>query len=104
MKNLWCWRCKLEIPMLDEEEFSYAQKLYREVIQNTKLTKDPKLRFKPLLEYYHQLTRYEETEPDAIMHHRIALYGQTCEKCGKPYRTPMASFCAACGNIKDKNK
>jgi len=21
MKMLWCWRCKAEMPMLDEEEF-----------------------------------------------------------------------------------
>jgi hypothetical protein len=21
MKVLWCWRCKMEIPMLDEEEY-----------------------------------------------------------------------------------
>lgn len=26
MKNLWCWRCKMEIPMLDEEEFDQAYK------------------------------------------------------------------------------
>lgn len=98
MKELWCWRCKMKIPMLDEEEFAIAYKLYSEAIREVKFGKNRELRFKPLLDYYKSITGYDETEPNAIMHHRIAQYGPICEKCGKPYRTPQASFCAACGN------
>jgi len=82
----------MDVPMLDEDEFEKASELYSSGF------KDRSLRFKPLLDYYNDLTGYEYTNPNAIMHHEIALYGPPCEKCGKPYRTPLATFCAACGN------
>ena len=93
MKTLWCWRCKMELPMLDEEEFKRAKELYSLVFKSAKPD-----RFKPLLDYYNKLTGFGETNHAAIMHHEIALYGSPCEKCGKPYRTPLATFCAVCGN------
>ena len=82
--------------MLDEEEFEKARELYSLGFKNG--VSDRLERFKLLLDYYNNLTGFEETEPNAIMHHEIALYGPPCENCGKPYRTPLATFCAACGN------
>lgn len=96
MKNLWCWRCRMEIPMLDEEEFAIAFELYGNAFKMVGASREE--RFRPLFQYYKYLTGFDETEPNAIMHHRIAQYGPQCENCGKPYRTPQASFCAACGN------
>lgn len=96
MKNLWCWRCKMEVPMLDEEEYTVAWKLYTDAFQAKGKTRYE--RFKPLLDYYKEVTGFEESEPNAIMHHRISQYGPPCGNCGKPYRTPQASLCAACGN------
>ena len=93
MKTLWCWRCKMDVPMLDEEEFKKAKELYSLGFKSAKSD-----RFKLLLEYYKALTGFEETEPNAIMHHEIALYGPICENCNKPFRSPQASFCAFCGN------
>jgi hypothetical protein len=98
MKILWCWRCKMEIPMLDEEEYLIAHKLYLESFNRRKSGMTREEGFKPLLDYYKDITGFEETEPNAVMHHRIVQYGPPCEKCGKPYRTPKASFCAACGS------
>ena len=91
------WRCKMELAMLNEEEYEIAYKLYGDCIRNLNAT-DRKNRFKPLLDYYKAVTREEETEPNEIMHHRIAQYGPRCENCGKPYRTPQATLCPACGN------
>jgi hypothetical protein len=102
MEKLWCWRCKMEIGMLDEEEFAIAAELYGEGIRSLKNFSDIASRFKPLLDYYNSVTGENETEPNAIMHHSIEQYGPPCEKCGKPYRTPQASFCAACGNKRNK--
>lgn len=82
--------------MLDEDEFAIAAEMYRAAFKTKGKTREE--RFKPMLDYYFEVTGLEETEPNAIMHHRIAQYGPQCEKCGKPYRTPVASFCAACGN------
>lgn len=83
--------------MLDEEEYLIANKLYLLGMKNIS-SRDRKIRFKELLDYYKEVTGFEETEPNAIMHHRIAQYGAPCENCGKPYRTPRASFCVACGH------
>jgi hypothetical protein len=83
--------------MLDEEEFGHAHELYREGFR-VKPDGDESIRWGKLLDYYFDITGYRETEPAAIMHHRISQYGPPCENCGKPYRTPEASFCAACGH------
>lgn len=88
--------------MLDETEFMEAARLYRKAF-DTKHTTDLSERFTELFIYYFRLTGEIETEPNAIMHHRIALYGPPCEKCGKPYRTSKASFCAACGNKRNQH-
>lgn len=84
--------------MLDEDEYARAYELYGEAIRDINREGGRLVRFKSLLDYYKEVTGWDETEPNAIMHHRIAQYGPPCEKCGKPYRTPQASFCAACGH------
>ena len=81
--------------MLDDLEFIKAKELYSAAFKNAHPD-----RFQPLLNYYNQLTGLDETEPAAIMHHQISQYGKICNNCGKPYRTPLAKFCAACGNKK----
>lgn len=87
----------VEIPMLAEAEYQIAYRLYGEGIRNPTSELTTEARYKPLLDYHKEVTGMEETEPNAIMHHRIAQYGPPCENCGKPYRTPKGSFCAACG-------
>jgi len=87
----------MEIPMLDEEEYWKAYELYGVGMKNWR-GGSRREAFKELLDFYRALTGFDETEPNAILHHRIAQYGPPCEKCGKPYRTPQASFCASCGN------
>ena len=49
---------------------------------------------------YNKLTGHPETNPDVLWHHRAALYGPPCTKCGKPLRTPQANLCAACGQAR----
>lgn len=96
MEIKYCWRCKTEIPMLDKEEFTIASELYSIGFKIAKANRQE--RFKELLEYYNNLTGFGETEPYAIMHHSLEQIGSDCESCGKPYRTPKAKLCAACGN------
>lgn len=86
--------------MLDEEEYAKAWELYGKAFDLKEGTL--KERHRELLDYYNDLTGEIETVPNAIMHHRIAQYGSPCENCGKPYRTPKASFCAACGHKRQK--
>lgn len=35
MKKLWCWRCQMEIPMLDEDEYKKAHLLYGKGMKNS---------------------------------------------------------------------
>lgn len=102
MKILWCWRCRMEVPMFDEAESELVGKLYLEGMHNVKV-KERIPRFEALLTWHKKYTGIEFDEPNAIVHHFISMYGPPCEKCGKPYRTPKASFCAACGNKRNMN-
>lgn len=87
----------MDVPMLDSEEGKIASKLLAEGFQEAiKQRKAP--HFKKLLDYYKEITGYEETNYNAIMHHFIDMYGPDCENCGKPYRTETATFCPKCGN------
>jgi hypothetical protein len=95
--------------MLDENEFAVVAKLYSECMHGAKrmrqenespLNETPiSALFKPVREAYFQMTGMDESNENAIMHHRISLYGPACDYCGKPLRTPRASFCAVCGKV-----
>jgi hypothetical protein len=49
-----------------------------------------------VLAEFERITAYKETNPAAIWHHRMALYGPPCKSCGKPLRTPQAKLCGSC--------
>jgi hypothetical protein len=106
MKMLWCWRCKSEMPMLNEDEYRCIHELYAEGMQATKIFRQAhgiplknasrQERFQPLLKKYKELTGFTETNPNAVMHHRLSLYGPPCSHCRKPLRIPKAKLCGAC--------
>jgi hypothetical protein len=96
----------MEVPMLDEREFAEVAGLYSEAMRGTKrfrLESGASLEhphiddlFKPVRDRYEQLAGMKETNHNAIMHHRISLYGPPCANCGKPLRTPTAKLCGSC--------
>jgi hypothetical protein len=107
MKTLYCWRCNREVPMLDEKEYELLSqvhancagevKTYREV-HAVELDDTPRYALMtPVLDEYRRLTGVDETDPDHVLKHRLALYGAPCRACGLPLRTARATFCAACG-------
>jgi len=112
MKTVYCWRCNMDVPMLDETEYAIVSKLYSDSMRATKefreLHKLPltavsmEERFSPVCKAYAEMTGFAESNANAVMHHRIALYGEACPQCAKPFRTPQASFCAACGCVRVK--
>ena len=95
--------------MLDEDEFRLVDALFRGSIRATKdfrLQHNIRLegasihaRFAPVRKAYEDLTGMADCHENAIMHHRISIYGPPCSRCGKPLRTPRASFCVACGEL-----
>ena len=92
--------------MLDEVEYAEVSQLYSEGIRATKEfrqrwgvpLKDASTgeRFQPVRDAYERLTGMKETNENAIMHHRLSIYGPPCKHCGKPLRTPKAKLCASC--------
>ena len=95
------------MPMLDELEFAQLDAVYRECFTSVKsyrAANEATLAATPIDELfarvtaeYERLTGYAGMHHNAAMHHRLALYGPPCRQCGKPLRTPRATFCAACG-------
>jgi hypothetical protein len=100
---LWCWRCQIDVPMLDETEWLEVVTPWAEAgpIESAGTVAggaDGLMhRRQAFLESYNRLTGFAETNPEAVMHHRIADYGPPCVACGRPLRTSLASFCASCG-------
>ena len=86
----WCWRCKMDMPMLDEDEFA----LVMFELQASR----PDGR-QAMLAEYNRLTGLSETNPNAVYHHRISIYGPPCPHCRKVLRTPLAFKCFECGHV-----
>jgi hypothetical protein len=107
MKVQWCWRCKMDVPMLDEEEFERVSSVFMESAKRFLANEAAQRRgdsgpavLVPTCAEYERLTGFRETNPSAVMHHRLSLYGPPCTTCGKPLRTPEARHCAACGTLR----
>lgn len=92
MKILWCWRCKADVAMLDDEEFKRVSSLLN---SGTKGGKTDRM-FGPLLREYERITGVHEVNRNAIYHHVLSMYGPPCAFCGKPLRTPRAKVCGFC--------
>ena len=85
MQRVWCWRCKQEVPMLDEDEYAGIARLYSEATMATKeyrRTRGVSLQdtplhvlYEPVCAEYKRITGMKESNYNAIMHHRISLYG-----------------------------
>ena len=113
MKKIWCWRCKKEVKMLDEIEFSDFNIIYKECTEKVKLyRKENKVLlsqvplnkiYQPTINKFERITEEKvKCSFDHLLKHRISLYGKLCIKCGKPLRTSKAKFCANCGHISEK--
>ena len=79
--------------MLDDDEFKRVASLF-----NTGTEGGIRERmFGPLLREYERITGFHETNPNAIYHHVLSMYGPPCAHCGKPLSTPTANLCEFCG-------
>jgi hypothetical protein len=112
MKPTYCWRCQMVIPMLDESEWAEMEPLLCSHITEIKSLRaaeglslaEARMKVsKHACERYRKITGFEESNAEAIWHHRRALYGCDCPKCGKPFRTPAAHYCVECG-FKNKER
>lgn len=109
-RDLYCWRCDMVIPMLDEPEWKLVEPLlgnrvaelqqYRQRHGLSLAEAKDRVLGLSALDKYRELTGFDETNVNALYHHRASLYGPPCTTCGKPLRTPRASFCAAYGAVR----
>lgn len=101
--TMYCWRCKIDLPILTEEEYqlvfptSFMAQIreYREKT-GADLRQAQADVGERALATYERISGFKETNPLALYHHRLSLYGPPCAECGKPLRTPAANYCAAC--------
>ncbi len=94
-KLLYCWRCKMEIPMLEEHEWA----LVIPDMANTANAEFADTENRALARYY-EITGFRETNINALWHHRVGLFGPPCQTCGKLLRTPRAKLSAECGTTR----
>ena len=89
--------------MLDDAEFAAVWDAHVAALRRGKAARqtldEDGLRelFRPVTDAYEAATGVREESVSAILHHRLSRYGPPCSACGKPLRTPQASYCAACG-------
>jgi hypothetical protein len=79
--------------MLDDEEFKRVSSLRN---RTGSWSDRRESMFGRVLGEYEHITGFRETNPNAIYHHVLSMYGPPCAKCGKPLRTPRAKICGAC--------
>ena len=106
MKIYYCWRCRTEVPMLEEHEWQEILPLLKIDIKSIKeyrqqyncdLSTATAAVGHKACKKYKELTGYNETNHVALYHHRLSLSGPECKRCGHLFRTPNASYCANCG-------
>jgi hypothetical protein len=105
-KTYYCWRCKVSIPFLTLDEWKEVHPLLvvdMERIKSIRRATGEALQSAidslrhTACERYAEITGVEETNPNALWHHHLDLYGRECAACGQLFRTPQARFCAQCG-------
>ena len=103
MKERWCWRCQMVIPMLEDHEWAEVHAAFPS-LRSLPPGPPPSRQelFQPMLDLYEQLTGFRDTNPNALFHHRVSLFGPDCKHCGKALRTPRARMCVECGAQVDR--
>lgn len=87
--------------MLEDDEYVPLWSLYTDAIRAAKalpgpLDEDARAAvFGPFDDAHERVTGSRDST--AFVHHRLSNYGPPCVVCGKPLRTPKATYCAACG-------
>lgn len=96
----------MNMPMFEEQEFVEIAALHRLGTQSVKdhrakigepLNQVPvAIHFGVMLKRYEEITGCKETNPNAVLHYCLSLYGPPCKRCGKLLRSPNAKICGSC--------
>lgn len=106
MKTYYCWRCRQEMPFLEEDEWALVAPHFAHLIKDIQQYRiennvdlGTALREAPLQakKVFEEITGYMGMHPNAIGHHRLIEWGPECTHCGHLLRTPLAKACLHCG-------
>jgi hypothetical protein len=103
----YCWRCRADMPMLTEPEWSRVMSLLDqgnlnrefETYREQHSCSDAEAREKGVgasARMVHEEITGGAAEFQSVFHHRLSSLGSDCPKCTKPLRSPQANFCAVC--------
>ena len=111
MKKYYCWKCKKDMPFLEEDEWKQVGPLLSDARRAIKEFREEqncdlqealrKCRPKATLKF-EELTGLSGIHFHIIQHHRLKDWGEECPDCGHLLRTPKAKFCANCGRRKEQ--
>jgi hypothetical protein len=101
MQILWCWRCKMDVPMLDEREYKVVvtdqmQNAVRELAHCGSDKEVQQRTLELMAAEYERLTGFQIADPWHIFRHTPVGLGAPCSFCGKPLRTARARLCGNC--------
>lgn len=121
MKTLWCWRCRRDLPMLDDDEWAVLVESHRSggdeanrmaVIERERVRRGlpaplplradatpAQRKLRHLAVGYEMFTGVAESDPNLVWHHVVSQYGAPCVKCGKALRHVGADQCRECGAV-----
>lgn len=107
MKRAYCWRCKDFVVVIEDTDRHEFDELYSESLGRVKRYREDTgaaLKDTPVKEFFAPVYRfYAQRGGDVTVghgefyRHCVWLFGPTCPRCGKNFRTAEASFCAECG-------
>ena len=107
MKLRWCWRCRRDVPMLDEVEYQQLDVVLSSCIRSIQHEREARgvsleaidltAHYSPAVHLYMRLTGVALSDWEELRHHRDSLLGPDCGTCGRALRSPYARRCAECG-------
>lgn len=104
---MYSYRLKRAVPLLTETEFAPIERSLQSHFGQIKRYLEEHPGFSigearanccaDAMESYERVSGVRLAHPDQLYWVRMSLYGAPCPTCGRPFRTPRAKLCAACG-------
>jgi len=95
MRRQYCWQCRREVVMLDEAEYRPVHRLVLAGVRAAKAAGAGD-EFAAARAEFERIAG-EPAAGNSFLHHQLGHFGPPCEKCGRPLRTKVASYCVECG-------
>lgn len=104
--TLYSFKLKREVPLLTDEEYRPIGEALSDRIKGMKkyraqnggsIAEAAQKSSDEALDLYEGLTGVRLAHPDELYSVELSAYGRPCPKCSRPFRTPVAKFCAECG-------